>query len=127
MKKLGLMLTVLFLTACGKPTLKGNYYVLSTSPVDMPISIAFSDTENQFNGKAVNSYFGTYQINGNHITFSQIGSTKMMGPPEQMKAEDTYFEELSHVRSYRMAENYLILILENGKELLFDKKVAPAE
>lgn len=122
MKKTGILLTVLFLVSCGKPTLKGNDYVLSTSPENMPISITFSADKNQFYGKAVNNYFGTYMLNGNQITLSQIGSTRMMGTPAEMAVEDTYFKELSYVRSYRIADNYLVLILENGKELLFDKK-----
>ena len=127
MKKWGIMLMMLFLTACGKPTFKGNYYVLSTSPADMPISILFSADEDQFGGEALNSYFGTYETDGSKITFSHLGSTKMMGPPKQMEEEMKYFEELSQVRSYRIADNYLVLILENGKELLFDKKEQPKQ
>ncbi len=122
MKKILATLLMIFLTACSKPTFQGNTYVLTTSPKNLPITLSFSDTDNKFSGKAVNNYFGTYTLNGQQITFSQIGSTMMMGEPSQMTAETTYFQELAQVRSFRIANNYLVLILENKKELLFEKE-----
>lgn len=122
MKKILMMLCMIILTACTKPTFQGNTYVLTTSPVGLPITLSFSKTENKFSGKAVNQYFGSYTLNGHKITFSQVGSTMMMGEPTQMEAESTYFQELAQVRSFRIADNYLVLILANKKELLFEKK-----
>ncbi len=121
MKKLWMMLVVMCLSACGQTTFKGNSYVLSSSVDKMPITLVFSEKENRFFGKAVNNYFGTYETSGNQLTLSQVGSTMMMGAPDEMAAERMYFQELSHVRTFRIADNYLVLIMENGKELLFEK------
>ncbi len=121
MKKLGMMLLVMCLSACGQITFKGNSYILSSSVNKMPITLAFSEKENRFFGKAVNNYFGTYEITGNQLKLSQVGSTMMMGAPDEMAAEHTYFQELSEVGAFRIADNYLVLIMKNGKELLFEK------
>ncbi len=121
MKKLWIMLVVMCLSACTQISFKGNSYVLSSTIDKMPITLVFSDKENRFFGKAVNNYFGTYETSGNQLTLSQAGSTMMMGAPEEMAAERTYFQELSQVRKFRITDKYLVLIMENGKELLFEK------
>ncbi len=122
MKKIWALLMVMFLAACSKPTFKGYEYVLSPTADNMAITLAFSEKDNRFYGKAVNNYFGTYEATGNQIKLNQVGATMMMGAPEEMAAERNYLTQLSEVRTYRIADNYLTLILENGKELLFEKK-----
>ncbi len=121
MKKLWIMFVVMCLSACSQTSFKGNSYILSSTIDKMPITLVFSDKENRFFGKAVNNYFGTYETSGNQLTLSQVGSTMMMGAPEEMVAERTYFQELSQVRKFRITDKYLVLIMENGKELLFEK------
>ena len=87
----------------------------------MPITLAFDNVENKYYGKALNNYFGTYEINGNKITLNAGGMTQMAGAPAEMEAEHAYFKDLSNVERFKIAEKYLILILKNDKELLFQK------
>ena len=123
MKKhlLALILSTVALTGCHQPSIKGNVYTLSTSPQGMPITLAFDNVENKYYGKALNNYFGTYEINGNKITLNAGGMTQMAGASAEMEAEHAYFKDLSNVERFKIAEKYLILILKNDKELLFQK------
>jgi heat shock protein HslJ len=44
----------------------------------------------------------------------------MMGPEEAMEAEQNFLQILPKIRSYKMQGNYLVLITENGGQLLFE-------
>ena len=122
MKYLATIILSLFaLTACGEHTFKGNTYTLTTSPENMPITISFDPAENKYYGKALNNYFGNYVQNKNDITFTPVGTTMMMGSPTDMQAETNYLEELQQVVRFKVADKYLVLILKNNKELLFQK------
>lgn len=122
MKKIyTLILALLFTTACQQENFKGNEYLLTDNTTDTPVTIGFDKNENRFFGKAVNNYFGSYQLEGSKISFSQVGSTMMMGSPEGMALEQSYFKELSDVDSYQEKGNTLTLILKNGKRLSFEK------
>lgn len=118
MKKAFILL--LFLSACKpEPTLKGQEFILRQP--DLEITLSFDGHENRYFGKAVNNYFGTYQTNGNTISFGPTASTMMMGPEEDMTLEADYFEDLSKVQSYSLTPNTLTLTSENGDTLVFDK------
>ena len=118
MKKAFILL--LFLSACKpEPTLKGQEFILRQP--DLEITLSFDAHENRYFGKAVNNYFGTYQMNGNTISFGPTASTMMMGPEEDMTLEADYFEDLSKVQSYALTPSTLTLTSENGDTLVFDK------
>ena len=110
----------LFLSACKpEPTLKGQEFVLRQP--DMEITLSFDAHENRYFGKAVNNYFGTYQMNGNTISFGPTASTMMMGPEEDMELEAHYFDNLSQVQNYTLTPDTLTLTSGDGKVLVFDK------
>ena len=118
MKKAFILL--LFLSACKpEPTLKGQEFVLRQP--DMEITLSFDAHENRYFGKAVNNYFGTYQMNGNTISFGPTASTMMMGPEEDMEIESRYFDNLSQVQNYTLTPDTLTLTSGDGKVLVFDK------
>ena len=118
MKKAFILL--LFLSACKpEPTLKGQEFVLRQP--DMEITLSFDAHENRYFGKAVNNYFGTYQMNGNTISFGPTASTMMMGPEEDMELEAHYFDNLSQVQNYTLTPDTLTLTSGNGTVLVFDK------
>ena len=118
MKKAFILL--LFLSACKpEPTLKGQEFVLRQP--DMEITLSFDAHENRYFGKAVNNYFGTYQMNGNTISFGPTASTMMMGPEEDMELESRYFDNLSQVQNYTLTPDTLTLTSGDGKVLVFDK------
>lgn len=116
-----IILSLFTLTGCGEQTFKGNTYTLTTSPENMPITISFDANENKYYGKAVNNYFGNYVQDKNHLKLIPAGTTMMMASPTEMQAETVYFKELEQVEKFKVADKYLVLILKNNKELLFQK------
>ncbi len=125
MKKcLSVLAAGLMLVACQKeePTIRGNEYVLTETPDNVEITLAFAPNENRFFGRAVNRYFGTYQIDGDKLILGPVGSTMMMGPEKAMAAEQQYFQDLARVSTFRATEKGLTLTLSDDKTLTFTKK-----
>lgn len=98
----------------------GKSYSLASSSKDYKISIEFAE-DNFFGYSGVNNYFGKYQVQGNNLKFSAIGSTMMSGPTKAMNAEINYLDNLSKVNSFNFENDQLILKTINGKKLLFNK------
>ena len=95
-------------------TLTGNW-TLST---DKNVTIDFN-TFGEFNGQGpVNLYFGNVTITGTTISFGAIGSTKMAGPEDQMKAETEYFDNLRNATGYKLGQGSFELLDKNGNTLL---------
>lgn len=100
----------LFLMACtnSELSLSGKEFKMLESPDNAEITIGFE--KNSFYGvSAVNRYMGTYEINGNNITFNMGGSTMMMGPLNLMDVESDYLKFLSHVKNYDLENDHLML------------------
>lgn len=100
----------LFLCACAPKaeTPVGKNFVLIQPTQPMPITLTL-DADGRFYGKAVNNYFGVYQINENQIQMDLQGQTMMMGPIPQMQAEDDFFKSLREIKSFDFKNNQLIL------------------
>lgn len=112
MKKICALVLGLMLAACSKnpaEQIKGNDYVLIDAPEGMEISIGFDNEAPKFYGQAVNRYFGNYEIDGNKIKFSAIGSTMMAAPEPMMKAETEYFQNIGNIENIKIEGNKLIL------------------
>ena len=78
------------------------------SGTDVTLSIKGDGT---FAGQSyVNRYFGEYTLNGNTITFTQMGSTQMFGP--EIEKEDAFFAALAGEQTYEIVDGKLVL--ENG-------------
>ena len=122
MKKLALVL-LLFLAACGADDaqkLKLGSYKLTDSLNNVPTIVTFAE-DGRFNGKVVNNMMGSYTLGENNsITFSPIATTMMMGPQEAMEAEQNFLQILPKIKSYKMQGNYLVLVTDNGGELIFE-------
>lgn len=129
MKKLVLAFLML-LAACSSeqtPAFKTGSYKLVDSLNNVPTVVTFAQ-DGKFNGKVVNYLMGSYTLGkDNSITFSPIASTMMMGPQEAMEAEQNFLQILPKVKSYKMQGNYLVLVTDNGGELLFEPYVQPEE
>lgn len=94
--------------------LNGNW----TLTTNKNVTIDFT-TSGKVNGQApVNRYFGNVTITGTSIKFSEIGSTRMAGPEDQMKAETEFFEKLSNVTGYTLGSGSLKLLDKDGETLL---------
>ncbi len=89
---------------------------------NIKITISFDDN-NRFSGfSGVNRYFGNYGLRrGNIIVLSQMGMTKMAGPPEVMSIEDAYIAMLNE-SSYVVYDKKILTIstIEN-KKLVFEE------
>jgi heat shock protein HslJ len=73
---------------------------------------------------AVNQLSGTYELKAGHgggnLTFGPMVSTKMAGPPNQMKVEEHFLQMLGSVTGYHIAGPWLALMAG-------DKTVARAQ
>ena len=130
MRKLFSILTVLLIVAgCSsqpEPTFKGKLYQLREAQNNAVITLGFAADEPRFYGKVVNNFFGSYTFDGAAITFGPAGATMMMGPEPLMEAEQNFLGILPRIKSFKMDGKNLILITDNGQELVFDEIPQPA-
>jgi heat shock protein HslJ len=84
------------------------------------ITLKFSD-DNKFSGNSTcNSYFGSFKSTESAVTFSNIGSTKMMC--DEMNLETDYFNMLRKADKYTISENELVLYTSGTKIAVFKVK-----
>lgn len=125
MKKiLALFMGVFMLAACSseeQTTFKGFEYKMLNAPNNAEVTLSFDSVENRFFGKVVNRYFGTYEVDGNNITFGPAASTLMMGPAEQMEAEYELLKALPTMKIFKFEGKKLIFTSEDGNKLEFEK------
>ena len=112
----------LFLVAC-KPevSVKGREYTMMTES-GLTITLSFDTHTDRYFGKAINRYFGKYQVSHSKMMFTPPASTMKMGPEEYMADEEKYFDQLSQVKSYRITDSDLILDLSDGSTLYFTEQ-----
>jgi putative lipoprotein len=60
-----------------------------------------------------NRFFGKATIDGQLLTFSEVGSTFMACAPEAMHVERAYFDALSATQRYRLEDG--VLVFEDGE------------
>jgi heat shock protein HslJ len=84
------------------------------------ITLVFDDG-NSFGGSAgCNSYGGTYEVNGNEITFGETVSTMMACLDEGiMEQEQAYLNALNSATRYEIADNRLVIEYGDGQTLTF--------
>lgn len=112
MKKLifSSVLLSLFLLGCKagnmEEMLNKKEYKLASNP---KITIGF-DNGSVFGSSGVNRYIGSYTIKDGSIIFSNLGSTMMMGPQEDMDNETKYLAGLKESLAVKFdKENNLII------------------
>lgn len=112
MKKIILSAVLLSLVLAGcragnmETLLDKKKYKLAANP---KITIGF-DNGSVFGSSGVNRYIGSYKIKNGSITFSNLGSTMMMGPQEDMDNETKYLSSLKESLVIRFdKENNLII------------------
>lgn len=112
MKKLifSSVLLSLFLLGCKagnmEEMLNKKEYKLASNP---KITIGF-DNGSVFGSSGVNRYIGSYTIKDGSITFSNLGSTMMMGPQDDMDNETKYLAGLKESLAVKFdKENNLII------------------
>jgi len=87
--------------------------------------LVLNGQESRFAGSGgVNRLMGGYALDGDALTFAQVASTMMAGPPEAMQQEQAIVGALGRVHEFRIAGDRLTLVDESGAPVL--KAVAVA-
>ena len=74
----------------------------------------------------VNSYSGSYTTTDpDGISFSQVASTMMAGPPQAMAQEKAYFDALAKAARYAVSAGSLTLLDDQGAALVRFETVQP--
>lgn len=97
-------------------TLSGSAWVMAGAGKRAP-SINFAAGGKVAGSGGCNRFFGGYRQDGEALTFSTLGSTRMTCPPEVMKTEQAFFNMLKAVRSAKEDGSRLVLRDGAGKEL----------
>ena len=79
--------------------------------------------DGKFAGQApVNRYFGQIKVADKILKTGPVGSTMMAGPPENMQAEQQYFQALGeNVKSAKIENGQLVITAMDNKKLVFDR------
>jgi heat shock protein HslJ len=87
--------------------------------------LVLNSQDGRFAGSGgVNRLMGGYALDGASLTFSQVASTMMAGPPEAMAQEQAIVAALGNVRGYAISGDQLTLVDAAGQPVL--KAVAVA-
>jgi len=91
---------------------------------DIKITISFDD-ENRFSGfSGINRYFGNYGLRrGNIIVLSNMGMTKMTGPPNVMSIENVYIKLLNESSYVVYDKRVLTISTIEDKKLVFQENI----
>ncbi len=78
--------------------------------------LLFSSDENRFSGNmGCNQLMGSFSMNDNNFTFSQVASTKMLCP--EMELEDAFGQKVDSIGKFQFDQNRLIL-MDDDKETI---------
>jgi len=142
MKYITILLTVFLLKSCGNTkditvmqennedqfieNITGKYLVtilgVNDNLTHVP-TLEFDESTNRVSGFAgCNRFFGSYKREGNSITLSQLGSTKMMCGEEANTIENTFLNILNEANKIAIEDGNVIL-LKNESPLLVTAKM----
>lgn len=110
---------LVFLPADPTPDLVGTEWqlkLLDGAPLPGDAAVTATFTDDQTLGSApVNEYFTSYEVDGEALSFGEVGRTLMAGPDHLMEAENAFIAALKATRSVRVMEGRLELIDEAGE------------
>ena len=92
-----------------KLTELGGKPIAVARPAQEPHFILHPDTRRVSGAGGCNRFIGSYQLNGDMLTFGQTAGT-MMACGEEMELEREFFTTLSHVRKARISGRELELL-----------------
>lgn len=102
--------------ALAEAKLAGTSWVMASAGKRGP-SLSFAADGKVAGSGGCNRFFGSYRQDGEALSFSPLGSTKMACPPDVMKREQAFFDMLGKVRAAKRQSATLILMDGGGREL----------
>jgi heat shock protein HslJ len=111
-----MLLSLSVVSAMGQTTLAGTSWVMASAG-KRPPSISFEADGKVAGSGGCNRFFGNYEQNGESLSFSPLGATRMACPTGIMKIEHGFFAMLGAVRKAKLEASTLVLIDAAGKEL----------
>lgn len=99
--------------------LKGKEFQLVSLYPQTQITLGF-EGDRFYGFSGVNRYFGEYKTGeGNSINLINPAATKMAGPEELMKQEDSYLNYLVDAKRVELEDKVLTITTKDGKTLEF--------
>lgn len=96
-----------------------NEGVVSSSSIQAAQQTLTFEADGKLSGNAgCNNYFGNYEVDGNKLTISQIGSTKMFCGDGLMESETSFLVALEQSASYKINGNALQINNSEGNLLM---------
>lgn len=92
-------------------------------PADHKATLAFQKDSKMAGDSGCNKFFGEFKAGSSSLTFSNMGSTRMMCP--DMQFENAYMDALSKVASYKISEGKLLLLGNSGDIIAVLSQIEP--
>jgi len=142
MKHLAILISVIILKSCGSSQdvasaanitdvisneiISGTYIIeqLDSTNIIDELTLEFDSKTNKVSGFAgCNRFFGTYTTNGNAISFSEMGATRMMCQDEANKTEQKMFQTLAKINTYELSNGKLNLKNDDDFLIIANEKM----
>ena len=114
----------LMLTACGGggSSLTGSEWILTAlegQPLiaEAPITAAFTEELQVGGTSGCNTYSGSYEVDGDTISFGLMATTRVACPQPIMQQETSYLTVLERTQTYAVTDDLLTLYGPGGVEL----------
>lgn len=92
---------------------------VSSSSIQAAQQTLVFDNQGMISGNAgCNNYFGTYQVEGNTLTFNEIGSTKMFCGDGLMAEESAFLTALQEATAYKITSGSLQIFAADDSTLI---------
>ncbi len=89
---------------------------VSTKEAENAAFIAFENENKMHGNTSVNSFFGEFKQNGNELSFSNVGATKMMGP--HMEIEDAILKGINTAASFKVSNDTVVVCNADQAQVL---------
>lgn len=92
-------------------------------PADHDATLAFLKDSKIAGDSGCNKFFGDFKADKNSLSFSNMGSTRMMCP--EMQFENAYMKGLAEVGSYKISGGRLMLLDNSGEIIAVLSQIEP--
>jgi heat shock protein HslJ len=91
--------------------------IMGRPVVDDSASTVTFEADGRVQGRGgCNRYFGASTIEGERVSFGQLGSTRMACPPALMDQEARFFQALQTAERWTLDEHGLLLVYSGGAD-----------